>query len=89
MNNEKINVGGQKLRLLVAPLDWGLGHATRCISVIYALQEFGVTVVLAGDNDISTILKKEFPKLEFIPLKGYHIRYCRQKSFFMLKLVSQ
>ena len=89
MNSAKINIGGQKLRLLVAPLDWGLGHATRCISVIYALQELGVTVVLAGDNDIATILKKEFPKLEFIPLKGYHIRYSRQKFFFMLKLVSQ
>ena len=89
MNEAKINIRAKKPRVLVAPLDWGLGHATRCISIIYTLQEQGVTVLLAGDHAIETILKKEFPDCEFLPLKGYNIRYSRKKYFFMLKLLSQ
>ena len=27
--------------ILVAPLNWGLGHATRCIPIIKALEENG------------------------------------------------
>jgi spore coat polysaccharide biosynthesis predicted glycosyltransferase SpsG len=89
MIDAKINIVTPPLRILVAPLDWGLGHATRCISIVYALQELGVTVVLAGDDAVATILKKEFPLCEFLPLKGYHIRYSKRKAFFMFKILSQ
>ena len=37
-------------RVLVAPLDWGLGHATRCIPVIRELQAAGAEVWLAGEG---------------------------------------
>ena len=30
--------------ILVAPLNWGLGHATRCIPIINALEENGFVV---------------------------------------------
>ena len=39
---------GGKPRILVAPLDWGLGHVTRCIPVIYELLKQGSEVWLAG-----------------------------------------
>ena len=28
-----------KKNILIAPLNWGLGHATRCIPIIKALEE--------------------------------------------------
>ena len=65
-NGEKINNSGEGLRILIAPLDWGLGHATRCIPIIYALKNAGVTVFLAGDGAPEVILKKEFPELPFL-----------------------
>ena len=40
------------MRILVAPLNWGLGHASRCISLIERLQSDGNEVVLGGDGDI-------------------------------------
>jgi hypothetical protein len=89
MNGEKINIPGTNLRILVAPLDWGLGHATRCIPIIYALLSNGADVFLAGDAAAATILKKEFPDLPFLSLKGYHIRYATGNSWFTLKLLSQ
>ncbi|MEQ1623975.1 MAG: glycosyl transferase family 28, partial [Sediminibacterium sp.] len=59
-------------RVLVAPLDWGLGHATRCIPIIKALQELGKTVLLAGDGPAAQLLQTEFPSLTLLPLRGYH-----------------
>ena len=56
-NSQKINMDQpleekkrQKLRILVAPLDWGLGHATRCIPIIRELVEQGVDIWLAGEG---------------------------------------
>lgn len=59
----------RKLRILLAPLDWGLGHATRCIPVIYELLRQDVEVWLAGEGAQEQLLKKEFPNLPFCPWK--------------------
>ena len=88
-NGEKINNSGEGLRILIAPLDWGLGHTTRCIPIIYALIKSGATVILAGEGAAEVILKKEFPELPFLPLKGYKIVYSKSKNLFFLKLLSQ
>ena len=37
-------------KVLVVPLDWGLGHATRCIPVIYELLRQNAEVWLAGEG---------------------------------------
>lgn len=89
IKGEKINNPGEGLRILVAPLDWGLGHATRCIPIIYTLINAGATVLLAGEAATEVILKKEFPSLNFLPLKGYNIQYSKYKRSFFLKLLSQ
>jgi uncharacterized protein (TIGR00661 family) len=65
-------------RILVAPLDWGLGHATRCIPIITALQELGAEVVIAADRRPAQLLRKEFPALEHLRFPGYEIEYPEQ-----------
>jgi uncharacterized protein (TIGR00661 family) len=85
-NKDKI---GNGLHILVVPLDWGLGHATRCIPIIYSLIQCGATVFLAGENNIETLYSQEFPNLSFLPLKGYRIKYSKSKNSFLLKLLSQ
>ncbi|TND08685.1 MAG: hypothetical protein FD123_1901 [Bacteroidetes bacterium] len=65
----------KKKRVLVAPLDWGLGHATRCVPVIRALLDAGAEVLLAADGRPGYFLRDEFPKLEMISLPGYNITY--------------
>ncbi|MCS6928217.1 MAG: glycosyl transferase family 28 [Saprospiraceae bacterium] len=62
-------------RVLVAPLNWGLGHATRCIPIIRALQELGAEVLLASDGVALHLLQAEFPHLPAIELPSYRIRY--------------
>ena len=64
-------------KLLVSPLDWGLGHATRCVPVIRALLNDHCDVWLAGEGAQEKLLREEFPELPFLPLKGYRIKYGR------------
>src|SRR6185436_6550186 len=66
-----------KLRIIVSPLDWGLGHATRCIPVIRELISNGAEVIIAAEGSCMHLLKKEFPGLPFIFLHGYRIRYSK------------
>lgn len=65
----------KKKRILLAPLDWGLGHATRCIPIAHALEAHGYEVVFAADGRTLNLLMQEFPKHHFIKLPGYEIRY--------------
>ncbi|MCB0553634.1 MAG: glycosyl transferase family 28, partial [Phaeodactylibacter sp.] len=62
-------------RILVAPLDWGLGHATRCVPVIRELQRQGAEPVLATAGRAAAYLQAEFPGLELIEFPAYDIRY--------------
>ncbi len=75
--------------ILVAPLDWGLGHASRCIPVIHELLNIGCCVILAGEGSQRQLLLLEFPDLEFVDLRGYRIDYTRSKRFFTAKILFQ
>ncbi len=68
-------------RVLVAPLDWGLGHATRCIPLIEELQKRKCEVFIASSGSSLALLKKEFPDLPFFGLPSYRIRYPGTGSF--------
>lgn len=62
-------------RFLITPLNWGLGHATRCMPVIDYLLQRQCEVVIASDGNALQFLKKEYPALEFFELPGYNITY--------------
>ncbi len=62
-------------RVLVAPLDWGLGHATRCVAVVRELQRCGYTPVLAASGGAYSFFQKEFPDLQLIDFPGLCVRY--------------
>ncbi len=70
-------------RILICPLDWGLGHATRCIPIIRLLLKKNTQVIIAADGRPLELLKKEFPELEFIVLKGYNIVYPSSGSMVL------
>jgi uncharacterized protein (TIGR00661 family) len=67
-------------RVLVAPLDWGLGHATRSIPIIHALLNRNCEVVIGGNGDSLTLLMKEFPSLASIRLPAYNPEYPRGEA---------
>ena len=65
----------KKPNILVCPLDWGIGHATRCIPIINELIHQDVNVFIGADNLPYTLLKKEFPQLQFVRFPGYKFAY--------------
>ena len=78
-----------KRKILVAPLDWGLGHATRCVPIIRELLQQGAGVVLAGEGATKKLLQAEFPQLPFAELKGYGVRYSSERWSLPFVLASQ
>ena len=67
-------------KILICPLNWGLGHATRCVPVIREQLAAGNEVVICADGYPLEFLRQEFPALRTLELPSYPIRYSRGKS---------
>ena len=67
-------------RILVAPLDWGLGHISRCIPLIEKLLENNHTVITCGNNESKQLFKEHFPKLQHILISGYNAKYSKRNN---------
>ena len=76
----------KKKTILVAPLHWGLGHATRCIPIIRSLLAHNFNVLIASDGAALLLLQKEFPELESVELPSYNIKYPKKGEFFKMKI---
>ncbi|MCE3228632.1 MAG: glycosyl transferase family 28 [Bacteroidetes bacterium] len=55
-------------------MDWGLGHATRCVPIIHGLKTH-YNVLLGVTPITKSIFDQEFPELENIDVPSYNIRY--------------
>ena len=56
----------KKPSICISPIDWGLGHATRCISLIQSLQTLGYEVYIATEGYQEAILKEAFPNAHIL-----------------------
>jgi len=71
-------------KILITPLNWGLGHATRCIPIINRLIKQGFTPVIASDGAALLLLQKEFPNVKTYKLPSYNITYPHNSKLFLL-----
>ena len=76
-------------QILVAPLDWGLGHTTRCLPIIRHLQELGHTDLFAGNEWQRSFVMQTFPELLCFQLKGYEVSYSKHAAYFLPHLFLQ
>ena len=65
------------MKILVAPLNWGLGHASRCVPLVHRFLDEGHEVILGGDGESLTLLRKHFPKLRYVYLAPLNLRYSK------------
>ena len=65
--------------VIVSPLDWGLGHASRIIPVIKILQKNSCTVTVVCGKGGYALMKAELPDTEIIMLKEKRIKYPKGK----------
>lgn len=76
-------------KILVAPLDWGLGHTTRCVPLIRYLLASGHQPVVAGNETQLAFLQSVFPGIPGHFLEGYNVHYASSGNRFMLTLAGQ
>ncbi len=75
----------KKYTVLVCPLDWGIGHATRCVPIINELIKQDYNVIIGADKRPLDFLKTEFQNLKFVSFSGTTIYYPANK-FMALKM---
>lgn len=78
----------KKPNILVCPLDWGIGHATRCVPIINELLVQNANVILAASGRSLHFLESEFPDLKKIEFPGYQFSYPENGSM-ALKMAFQ
>ena len=76
----------KRRKALICPLDWGIGHATRCIPVISKLKELGFEVVVAASGRPLEFIRREFPDIPVVDFPGTAIHYPRN-GWIALKML--
>ena len=66
--------------VLYSVLNWGLGHATRSISIINALIERNIKVTIASDGLALRFLQERFPQSPILALPSLDISYTDRGS---------
>lgn len=62
-------------KILIAPLDWGMGHASRCVPLIKQLQKQNNHFIIACTTQQKKFLQQELTDVEYVDLFGYNINY--------------
>jgi uncharacterized protein (TIGR00661 family) len=75
-------------RIMVCPLDWGLGHASRCIPVIRHLLDSGHELIIGASGRGAELLKEEFPKIHHFEFEGHSVSYAKD-GFGTMKALMQ
>jgi UDP-N-acetylglucosamine transferase subunit ALG13 len=76
-------------RILIAPLDWGLGHASRCVPIIHDYIEKGYAVTIAASGPQKKLLQYYFPASTYVSMPGYHIKYSKKAWWLPVALFFQ
>jgi UDP-N-acetylglucosamine transferase subunit ALG13 len=87
--SNNFNTAPEKPVVLLSPLDWGLGHTTRCIPIINELLHQGCNVIIACNSTQKALLIREFPKLMYVHLTGYNLNYGKKRWGTIVRIILQ
>ena len=76
------------MKILLCPLDWGLGHATRCVPLVREMLAQGHECEIGCVGPQRQIFAEEFPGIQLHEAPAYGIRYPRhgwQMPFWLLR----
>ncbi len=70
----------KKETVLIAAMDWGIGHATRTVPIIRMEIESGNNVILASSGGALNFYRTEFPGIKILEKPAYNVSYYRSIS---------
>lgn len=76
-------------KILIAPLDWGLGHTTRCMAIVKALEAYHCQITVAGNAQQLALFNEAFKGIQNFELQGYNIKYSKTKKGFLFSMALQ
>lgn len=92
-----MNIHGK--RILICPLNWGIGHATRMVAYARQLEAKGNTIFVAGATEVLDIFEDELPHVHRSFLSDVHVSYdshnktvrklLLQSPKFLISLIKQ
>ncbi len=77
----------KKLNILVCPLNWGLGHASRDIPIISELIKREHNVIVAGSDNVMELLRTEFTLLEYLKFNGFNVTFPKKQTIVLHLLI--
>ncbi len=78
---------GNPLNIFISPLDWGLGHTTRCIPIAKELHNRGHKIIFGVNDEQKFLLKQELDFGNYIQFEGYNIQYPKGRSMAVKMLL--
>lgn len=78
----------RKKNILICPLEWGLGHATRMIPVAYELHKQGHNVIFASGKEHLSLIRSELPCCSCIDFPGFNPGYSRYLPQYLSVLLN-
>ena len=70
----------QHKKVLISPLAWGLGHATRIVPIIHELSERGYSVTVATSKELGALIKESCPLVDIIDFYSPQMRLKAGKT---------
>ncbi len=72
-----VPVMNESLNILVSPLDWGLGHASRLVPLLQYLESQGHLLHIGVNTLTDDFLRQNVKSEKFYPVPSYRIKYSR------------
>lgn len=67
----------KRFNILICPLEWGLGHATRMIPLVRKLREMNHNIIIGSGEEHLSLFRYEIPGLTYINFPGFKPGYSR------------
>jgi UDP:flavonoid glycosyltransferase YjiC (YdhE family) len=77
-----------KKKVLIAPLNWGLGHASRDLEIINQLLNENFEVIIGADKAPLLFLQEHFPNLKHLVIPSSTIKYPKNRAMILKMLLS-
>jgi len=74
-------------RILLSPMEWGLGHASRCIPILnYLLNNCQADLVVAANGPQAALIRAVFPTLTIVDIPAYSVSYHKNRAGTITRL---
>lgn len=79
---------GKKLNILIACLNWGVGHASRSVPIINFYKNNGHKITIVSDGRALNFLRKETNADNYIRVKDVKIKYSSSKFGMLYNIIN-